>query len=149
MAKVVRFHETGGPEVLRIEDLDVKPPGQGEIQIEVKAIGLNRAETMFRSGRYIEVPRLPARLGHEASGTVKQVGPGVQGFAIGDSVSVIPSFSLNDYGMYAEVTNVPARSVAKNPASLSFAEAAASWMQFATAYGALIDIAGMLSLIHI
>jgi NADPH:quinone reductase-like Zn-dependent oxidoreductase len=141
MARVVRFHETGGPEVLRIEELDVKAPGPGEVQIGVKAIGLNRAEVMFRTGRYIEEPKLPARLGHEASGTIKAVGMGVHGFTVGDPVSVIPSFSLNDYGMYAEVTNVPARSVAKNPPSVSFEEAAASWMQYVTAYGALIDIA--------
>ena len=141
MARVVRFHETGGPEVLRIEELDVKAPGPGEVQIGVKAIGLNRAEVMFRTGRYIEEPKLPARLGHEASGTIRAVGTGVQGFAVGDAVGVIPSFSLNDYGMYAEVTNVPARSVAKNPPSVSFEEAAASWMQYMTAYGALIDIA--------
>ena len=141
MARVVRFHETGGPEVLRIEELDVKAPGPGEVQIAVKAIGLNRAEVMFRTGRYIEEPKLPARLGHEASGTIKAVGMGVQGFAVGDPVSVIPSFSLNDYGMYAEITNVPARSVARNPPSVSFEAAAASWMQYVTAYGALIDIA--------
>ena len=57
MARVVRFHRTGGPEVLRIEDLEVGDPGPGEVQIRVKAIGLNRAEAMFRSGR---VPRRAA-----------------------------------------------------------------------------------------
>ena len=51
---------------MRIEELDVKAPGPGEVQIGVKAIGLNRAEVMFRTGRYIEEPKLPARLGHEA-----------------------------------------------------------------------------------
>ena len=49
MARVVRFHETGGPQVLKIEHLDVPPPGKGEVQIRVKALGLNRAEAMFRS----------------------------------------------------------------------------------------------------
>ena len=56
MARVVRFHKTGGPEVLKIEQLDVPPPGKGEVQISVRALGLNRAESMFRRGEYIEQP---------------------------------------------------------------------------------------------
>ena len=95
MARVVRFHKTGGPEVLHIEELEVPPPGKGEIQIRVHALGLNRAESMFRSGQYLEEPKLPARLGYEAAGTIAAIGPGVQGFQIGDAVSTIPSFSLN------------------------------------------------------
>ena len=79
MARVVRFHETGGPEVLQIEEIDVPPPGKGEVQIRIKALGLNRAESMFRSGQYLEDPKLPARLGYEAAGTVAAVGPGVAG----------------------------------------------------------------------
>src|SRR4051812_20143884 len=140
MARVVRFHKTGGPEVLRIEELQVPPPGKGEVQIQVKALGLNRAEAMFRRGQYLEDPRLPARLGYEAAGTVAAVGPGVQGFQVGDAVSTIPSFSLNDYGMYGELANAPVHAVTHHPASLSWEEAAAVWMQYLTAYGALIDI---------
>ena len=68
MARVVRFHETGGPEVLRIEEVEVPPPGKGEVQIRVKALGLNRAEAMFRSGQYLEDPKLPARLGLRGGG---------------------------------------------------------------------------------
>ena len=143
MANVVRFHETGGPEVLKLEKLDVPAPGKGEVQIRVKAIGLNRAESMFRSGQYLEDPKLPARLGYEAAGTVAAVGPDVQGFKVGDVVSVIPAFSLNDYGMYAELANAPAPAVVKHPESLSFEEASAAWMQYVTAYGALVDIGGL------
>src|SRR5262245_22733521 len=140
MARVVRFHKTGGPEVLRIEDLEVPPPRKGEVQINIKALGLNRAESMFRSGQYLEDPRLPARLGYEAAGTVAAIGPGVQGFKVGDAVSTIPSFSLNEYGLYGELANAPVHAVAHHPASLSWVEAAAVWMQYLTAYGALIDI---------
>jgi NADPH:quinone reductase-like Zn-dependent oxidoreductase len=57
MARVVRFHKTGGPEVLKIEQVDVPPPGKGEVQIRIHALGLNRAESMFRSGQYISQPR--------------------------------------------------------------------------------------------
>ncbi|MGH2360732.1 MAG: zinc-dependent alcohol dehydrogenase family protein [bacterium] len=143
MARIVRFHQTGGPEVLKIEQVDVPPPGLGEVRIAVKALGLNRAEAMFRSGHYLEQPRFPARLGYEAAGTVEAFGEGVQGLKVGDAVSTIPAFSQNQYGVYGDTAIVPAFAVAKHPASLSWAEAAAVWMQYATAYGALIDIAGL------
>ena len=67
MPRVVRFHELGGPEVLRIEDIPPREPGPGEVAISVRAIGLNRAESMFRSGPYVENPEFPARLGYEAA----------------------------------------------------------------------------------
>ena len=140
MARVVRFHKTGGPEVLQIEEVAVPPPGKGEVQISIKALGLNRAESMFRSGQYLEDPKLPARLGYEAAGTVAALGPGVQGFKVGDAVSTIPSFSLNDYGFYGDLANAPVHAVTHYPKSLSWEEAAAVWMQYLTAYGALIDI---------
>jgi NADPH:quinone reductase-like Zn-dependent oxidoreductase len=140
MARSVRFHQVGGPEVLRVEEVDVPPPGKGEVQISIKAIGLNRAESMFRSGQYLEQPKLPARLGYEAAGTVAAVGQDVRGCKVGDAVSIIPSFSLNDYGFYGDLANAPAHAVTHHPASLSWAEAAAVWMQYLTAYGALIDL---------
>ncbi len=110
------------------------------MQIRIHALGLNRAESMFRSGQYLEQPKLPARLGYEAAGTVAALGPGVTGFQVGDTVSTIPSFSLNDYGLYGELANAPVHAVTHHPASLSWVDAAAVWMQYVTAYGALIDI---------
>src|SRR6266852_1835383 len=144
MARVVRFHETGGPEVLRIEEIEVPPPGKGEVQIRIHALGLNRAEVMFRAGQYVSQPRFPARLGYEAAGTVAAIGEGVRGFKIGDAVSVVPGFDLNDYG-FCDLATAPASLVAHHPSSLSWIEAAAIWMQHMTAYGALIDIAGLRS----
>src|SRR5262249_50923605 len=105
-----------------------------------KALGLTRAEPMLRRGHCLEQPRLRAGLGYEAAGAVAAVGPGVQGFKVGDAVSIIPSFSLNDYGLYADLANAPAHAVTHHPALLSWAEAAAVWMQYLTACGALIDI---------
>src|SRR6516162_7764906 len=119
MARVVRFHKTGGPEVLKIEQLDVPPPGKGEVQISVKALGLNRAESMFRRGEYIEQPDFPARIGYEAAGTVAAVGPGGEGFKVGDAVSTIPAFSMNQYGGYGQVVSPPVHAGAHPPASLS------------------------------
>ncbi len=140
MSRVIRFHETGGPEVLRVEDVEVPTPKKGEVRIAVKALGLNRAEAMFRSGQYLEQPKFPARLGYEAAGTVESLGEGVEGLQLGDAVSTIPAFPLNDYGVYGELALVPATAVAKHPSSLSWEEAASIWMQFATAYGALVEI---------
>jgi NADPH:quinone reductase-like Zn-dependent oxidoreductase len=141
MARIVRFHETGGPEVLKIEEVEIPPPSPGEVSIRVKALGLNRAESMFRSGRYIEDPVFPARLGYEAAGVISALGAGVEGLAPGDAVSVIPPLSITRWGTYGEVATVPAEAVVKHPASLSWTEAAAIWMQYVTAYGALIEVA--------
>ncbi len=139
MPKVVRFHETGRPEVLKLEDVSLGEPGQGEVRLKVEAIGLNRAEVMFRKGRYLETPQLPSRLGYEAAGIVDAIGPESMGLQIGDRVSTIPSFSMGKYGVYGETAIVPAYAAARYPDHLSSSEGAAIWMQYMTAYGALIE----------
>ncbi len=141
MSRIVRFNQTGGPEVLQIVEEQVSPPKAGEVQIKVHTIGLNRAESMYRSGQYLEVPQLPSRLGYEAAGIVAAIGEGVTEFKVGDAVSTIPAFSMNQYGAYGELVNMPVHAVAKHPANLSWVEASAIWMQYTTAYGALVDIA--------
>ncbi|MBJ3816633.1 zinc-dependent alcohol dehydrogenase family protein [Shimwellia pseudoproteus] len=139
MSKVITFSHVGGPEVLEITDVAVPAPAAGEVQIAVKALGINRAEIMYRTGHYVIEPQFPARLGYEAAGVVEAVGPGVSEFSPGDKVSVIPSFMFTEYGMYAERVNAPVHAVVNHPENLSFAEAAASWMMFVTAYGALVE----------
>ena len=141
MARIVRFHQHGGPEVLRIEDVELPPPGLGEVQIRVKALGLNRAEALLRAGTYIETPALPSGLGLEAAGVVEAVGDGVKDFAPGDAVSVIPPQSMVRWPAYGELVTYPAGLIVKHPPSLDWPTAAAIWMQYLTAYGALIDIA--------
>ncbi|MER9967684.1 zinc-dependent alcohol dehydrogenase family protein [Mesorhizobium sp. M0060] len=141
MARVVRFYELGGPEVLRIENVDMPAPGPGEVQIRVKAFGINRAEALLRSGTYIQTAPSPSGLGLEAAGIVETVGEGVDGFAPGDAVSVVPPLSMVRWPAYGEIATYPAELVVKHPPSLSLEEAAAAWMQYLTSYGALIDIA--------
>ncbi|MCO5100534.1 MAG: zinc-dependent alcohol dehydrogenase family protein [Burkholderiaceae bacterium] len=139
--RTIRFHEFGGPEVLRSEALDAGDPGEGELRVRIEAIGLNRAEASFRSGRYVEKAQLPSRIGYEAAGIVEALGPGVQGFAAGDPVCILPTFSMTRYGVYAERAIVPAHSVLPRPHGLSAIESAAVWMAHLTAYGAIVDIA--------
>ncbi|WP_158750835.1 zinc-dependent alcohol dehydrogenase family protein [Acidobacterium sp. S8] len=143
MPKAIRFHEIGGPEVLRFEEIAKPEPGRGEVRLKVQAIGLNRAESMFYRGQYIYQPKLPAGLGYEASGVVEAVGPDADKSWIGKSVSTIPAFSLNEYGMVGEEVIAPIVALAEYPANLSVVESAAIWMQYVTAYGALIGIAGV------
>ena len=140
MSKIIRFHETGGADVLKIEDLPLTEPDEGEIRLKVEAIGLNRADVMFRQGQYLEDPELPSRLGYEASGTVDALGPDVSGIQIGDRVSTIPAFSMGQYGVYGESAIVPANAVAPYPENLSAIEGTAIWMQYLTAFGALVEI---------
>lgn len=139
MPRIVRIHAYGEAEVLQIEDIAVPPPGPGEVQIAVRAIGLNRAEVMFRRNAYLQQAQFPSRLGYEAAGTVAALGEGVSGLTLGDAVSVIPTQDIARWGTYGEVINVPARHVVSHPANLSFEEAAAAWMQYVTAWGALVE----------
>ena len=140
MAKVVRFHTLGGPEVLQIEDRDVGEPGPGEVRIRVEAVGLNRAEAMYRAGRYPDKPQLPSLIGYEGVGTIEALGAGVEGFAIGERVCVLPMIQQGQYGIWAEQAIVPARILLPAPPGLSPAEAASIWMQYMTAF-ALIEVA--------
>ena len=139
MTKVVRIHQQGGPEVLRIEDLDIGVPGPGEARVRIQAIGLNRSEALYRQGGYIQPPKLPALIGYEASGVVEALGEGVSGFAAGDRVSILPMFQQGNYGVYAEAAIVPARSLFKLPDSIPAIEGAAIWMQYMTAM-AIIEV---------
>jgi len=149
MPKVVRFHKTGAAEVLQIEELPLEQPKEGEVRLRVEALGLNRAEVMFRRGAYLEPPKLPARLGYEAAGVVDAVGPGVTSVKVGDHVSTVPSFSMNAHGVYGEWAIVPASAVARFPSNLSPQEGAAIWMQYLTAWGALVHYGGLNARQHV
>src|SRR5215813_9189999 len=139
MSKIVRFHELGGPEVLKIEDLPSMQPSKGEVALTVQAIGLNRAESMFMHGYYVEPTRLPARLGYEASGTVTAIGASVDPRWLNKSVSTVPAFSMNQYGVIGNEVIVPVHALAEYPARLTPIEATSIWMQYMTPYGALVE----------
>ena len=138
MPKAVRFDRLGGPEVLKLEEVAVREPGQDEVKLRVEAVGLNRAESMYFHGQYMEQPQLPSGLGYEVVGVVKSVGPGGDSSLIGKRFGTVPGYSQNRYPALAEEAVVPASALAELPEHLSVVEGAAVWMQYATAYGALV-----------
>lgn len=123
MAKAVRFYQTGGPEVLTVEDIPVGHPGPGEVLVRHGAVGCNFADTYFRSGYYPVQP--PCGIGVEGAGTVVEVGEGVSGFAPGDRVA----YNGSPLGAYATERVMPAAPLFKLPDSISFETAAASTMR--------------------
>lgn len=141
--RVVRIHGIGGPEMLCIDHLPVVPPGPGEVGIQVSAIGLNRADVMFRRNTYIEKPVLPSRLGFEAVGRVTALGAGVGGIHIGQRVNVVPGAPLGEHGVCADWVNIPASRILPCPEGLDDKQAAALWMSYGTAYGALMEVCSL------
>jgi NADPH:quinone reductase-like Zn-dependent oxidoreductase len=137
MSKVVRIHAQGGPEVLRIEHLEIGAPGAGEMRLRIEAIGLNRSEAAFRAGQYPGKPNFPTLMGYEACGVIETLGDGVQDFKTGDRVCVLPMYRLGEYGVYGEQAIVPARCVLPAPPKLTSVEAASIWMQYLTAMAIL------------
>lgn len=138
MPTIVRFHELGGPDALRFEEGSLQLPGNNEVRLRVQAVGLNRADALFTRGQYLEQPKLPARVGYEAAGVVEAVGDGVDASWIGKKVATIPAFSLNQHGVLGEQAVVPVRALGEFPKNLTVEQAAAAWMQYLTAYGALV-----------
>jgi NADPH:quinone reductase-like Zn-dependent oxidoreductase len=136
-ARIVRFHEIGG--TLQLEEVLVPDPGENEVRIRVKAIGLNRVEALFWAGKYFVQPVLPSKIGVEASGIVEAVGPGVDPSWLGKAISTIPSIPIAANGVAGEVAILPISVLAEHPTNLSFEEAAAIWMPYLTSYGALVQ----------
>ena len=139
MAKVVRFHQFGGPEVLQLDEVEVGDPGANEVRIRVGAFGLNRVETYFRSGGFMPPDTLPSKIGYEAAGVIEAVGPGVTAWSPGDRVAALFGLLMDAYGTNGEQILYPADMLVRVPAGQSLTAAAASWMQYGTAY-ALIDL---------
>jgi NADPH:quinone reductase-like Zn-dependent oxidoreductase len=144
MSRVVVFDEFGGPEVLHVVEEPAAEPADGEVRVRIEAFAVNPLDQMMRSGTSpAPVPLPHARLGIEGTGVIDALGPGVTGLETGDAVilTAIPDASAR--GSYAEYTTVPANRVIARPAGLAITEAAAIWVAYSTAYGALIEKAGM------
>jgi len=125
LEKAIRFHQTGGPEVLKLEEVSVGEPGPGEVRLRHVAVGLNFADTYFRNGTY-PIP-LPAGMGVEAAGVVEAVGPGVTDFAVGDKVTY--TGFLNTLGAYSTARIIATAPLIKLPAGIACETAAAMTMR--------------------
>ena len=123
MAKTVRFYETGGPDVLRLEDVPVGNPGDGEVRVRHAAVGLNFADTYFRQG-YYPVP-LPNGMGVEAAGVIEAVGSGVNGFEVGDRIT----YTGSPLGAYSTERVMPIGSLFRLPDAIELETAAAMTMR--------------------
>lgn len=121
--RAVRIHETGGPEVLRVEDVDLSPPGPREARVRHRAIGVNFIDTYHRSGLY-PLPSMPHGLGTEGAGVVEAIGDEVREVAVGDRVAYVAG-----PGSYAEARNVDAGRLLKLPDGVGDEVAAASLLK--------------------
>ncbi|MDK9606371.1 quinone oxidoreductase [Lelliottia wanjuensis] len=129
MATRIEFHKHGGPEVLKAVEFTPAVPGENEIQVENKAIGINYIDTYIRSGLY-PPPTMPSGLGTEAAGVVVKTGSGVKHIKEGDRVV----YAQSPLGAYSSIHNVPADKAAILPNAISFEQAAASFLKGLTVY---------------
>lgn len=144
MPRVVVFDAFGGPEVLHAVEEPVVEPAADEVRVRIEAFAVNPLDLMMRSGTSPATVPLPhARLGVEGTGVVDALGSEVTGLKIGDPVILTAIPDANIRGSYAEYTTVPADRVVARPAGLGVTEAAAVWVAYSTAYGALVEKAGM------
>jgi NADPH2:quinone reductase len=128
MTAAIRIAQTGGPDVLRLEQVELAPPQAGEVRVRHRAIGVNFIDIYHRTGLY-KLP-LPSGLGLEAAGEVEAVGPGVTRFKAGDRVV----YASGPIGAYAEASNVPAERAVAIPAGVSYEIAAAVLLKGLTAH---------------
>jgi NADPH:quinone reductase len=132
--RAIRFHELGGPEVLRYEEVERPQAGPGEVLVRVHACGINFADTLLKRGLYLVQPQMPMTPGAEAAGEVEEVGEGVDRGLVGRRVAFLGQ------ACYAEYTTVPARQLIPLPDSVSYEEGAAFPLQALTAYHMLYTV---------
>ncbi len=135
--KAIRVHEFGGPEVLKLEEVPDLKSGPGQVVVRIKAAGVNPVDTYIRSGTYAHKPELPYTPGTDAGGVIEAVGPGVERVKVGDRVYVAVSAT----GTYAEQALCSESQVHPLPQRASFAQGAAVYVPYATAYRALFQLA--------
>lgn len=140
--RTIRFLQTGSPEVLQLDTVELVPPEPNDVLVRVAAIGVNRVDVLQRSGASKGAGvTLPAGIGMEAAGTVESIGPAVTTFAVGDKVNLLPGMTQLAFGAYCDFLLVPASALVGQPPSLSFEQGAALWTAHLTAYAPLVEIA--------
>jgi NADPH:quinone reductase len=140
--KAIRVHSFGGPEVLRLESVDDPVPGPGEVVVELRAAGVNPADTYMRSGTYAILPKLPYIPGGDGGGVISAIGPDVTEHKVGDRVFVGTALSFDLTGCYAEKVKRKASEVLSLPKGVTFAQAATFGVSYPTAHYALFERGG-------
>jgi NADPH2:quinone reductase len=136
------FRGTGDPSILELIDVKPRSPGPGEARLRVTSCGLNRADANYRAGKYLIRTHGESRSGFEGAGIVEEVGPGVSRVRVGDRVGVLPSsFDVATEGAAADTMTVAEAILVPTPSTVSDRDAGAVWMQYLTAWGALVEIA--------
>ena len=128
MVKAIRFHQTGGPQVLRLEDVDLPPPGPGQVRLRQTAVAVNFRDILLRKGVHASPP-LPSGLGIESAGVVEALGTDVTGIAVGDRVACV----TGPDGAYAQARNIPAARAVPLPPGIDETLAAAMMVRGMTA----------------
>lgn len=143
MATIVQFKDYGSPDVLELVDIDPQTPAAGEVRIAIKAFGVQRADTLWRQGMYVQEPKaFPAGLGYDCVGIIDAVGDGVTAIKEGDKVMSVPGFSLNDYAVYGNSAVIHEKHITPLPeADLSWEEFAAIPVPYYTGYFPLFEVA--------
>ncbi|MGB6542326.1 MAG: NADPH:quinone reductase [Xanthobacteraceae bacterium] len=140
--KAIRVHSFGGPEVLQLETIDDPIPGAGEVVVELRAAGVNPADTYMRSGTYAVLPKLPYTPGGDGGGVISAIGPGVTDHKVGDRVFVGTALTFDLTGCYAEKVKRKASEVLALPKGVTFAQAVAFGVSYPTAHYALFERGG-------
>ncbi|MCH9670759.1 MAG: NADPH:quinone reductase [Gammaproteobacteria bacterium] len=140
--KAILAHDFGGPEVLQYEEVDDPAAGPGEVVIDIKAAGINPADTYMRGGAYAIKPPLPYTPGGDAAGVISAVGANVSTFSVGDPVFVGTAMGFDMTGCYAQKVVRAAANVLPLPEGVSFAQASALGVPYATAHYALFARGG-------
>ncbi|WP_252275466.1 zinc-dependent alcohol dehydrogenase family protein [Pseudomonas subflava] len=142
MSRMIRFHQFGDANVLRLEDLPTPKPGHGEVLVRNQALGVGWRDVLWRQSLSPdETARLPAGVGFELAGVVEAVGPGVEDLAPGMAVASFPAFSSNQYPAWGDLVLMPRRALTRYPDVLTPAEAAVHYTPYLLAYFALVDLA--------
>lgn len=141
--RVIRFHRTGGSEVLQIDEIELPPLKNNEVLVKMDALAISRADILWREGDYVEHPILPAQIGYEGAGVVDSIGPKVKTIRPGDRVSTVPAASLVEYAAHGEEIVYPESSLLVYPPNLNPGQAACANTALFLAYFALVELAGL------
>jgi NADPH:quinone reductase-like Zn-dependent oxidoreductase len=141
MSRIIRFHQFGEADVLKIEERQSPKPSAGEVLLRVSAIGVSWYDVLWRQNLATTPAQLPAGLGHELAGEVLAVGEGVDDLAVGDTVASFPGHSVNRYPSYAEEVVLPRSSLTRYPERLTPQQASVHYLPSLVGWFGFIELA--------